>query len=233
MVAMKEPKIFINSDGLLLYVECPVEPKYENYEKRFYHSSNKDSFKINASIGEFKSNITNRYFSIPAGFSVEVKDQYKDTNESKWHDVADNTLHTFVLREWRKVAILKAVDKERLGDTKLLPCPFCGSAPEWINEAKQDSHYHIHCPHCQFTIKQDRRDKVIGFWNNRAVENSAHSFSEGERPIEINLEDVKNEPMFSENEMVAFGNWCIKSVGSAYPVNPSHIDMFFTSQKGN
>lgn len=49
----------------------------------------------------------------------------------------------------------------------LLPCPFCNTQPEWINQALADSHYYIRCPHCQFTMRQDRRDKVIGFWNRR------------------------------------------------------------------
>lgn len=51
----------------------------------------------------------------------------------------------------------------------LLPCPFCGSEPIWVNEAIADSHYYIKCPNCKFVIVQDRRDKVIGFWNSRTV----------------------------------------------------------------
>lgn len=62
-------------------------------------------------------------------------------------------------REFRKVR-----DKE---ESNLLPCPFCGSQPEWINEALEDSHFYIKCPECKFVMKRDRRDKVIGYWNNR------------------------------------------------------------------
>ena len=50
----------------------------------------------------------------------------------------------------------------------LLPCPFCGTQPEWINEALADSHYYIRCPFCHIAMKEDRRDKVIGMWNNRS-----------------------------------------------------------------
>lgn len=58
---------------------------------------------------------------------------------------------------------------EVIAETKynLLPCPFCGSSPEWINEAIADSHYYIKCPNCHIIMKEDRRDKVIGMWNNR------------------------------------------------------------------
>lgn len=52
--------------------------------------------------------------------------------------------------------------------SKLMPCPFCASSPEWINEAIPDSHYYIRCPNCHIVMKEDRRDKVIGMWNNRA-----------------------------------------------------------------
>lgn len=52
----------------------------------------------------------------------------------------------------------------------LLPCPFCSSQPEWINEAKADSHWYIRCPHCRIVMKADRRDKVIGMWNTRKLE---------------------------------------------------------------
>jgi hypothetical protein len=49
----------------------------------------------------------------------------------------------------------------------LLPCPFCGTEPEWINEAVPDGHYYIRCPHCHIVMKEDRRDKVVGMWNTR------------------------------------------------------------------
>lgn len=57
----------------------------------------------------------------------------------------------------------------------LLPCPFCGTQPEWINEAIPDAHYYIRCPNCHITMKEDRRDKVIGFWNNRPQNSHIHS----------------------------------------------------------
>jgi hypothetical protein len=52
-------------------------------------------------------------------------------------------------------------------ESNLLPCPFCHSQPEWINEALADSHFYIRCPHCHIVMKEDRKDKVIGMWNTR------------------------------------------------------------------
>lgn len=57
--------------------------------------------------------------------------------------------------------------ENKRGVDNLLPCPFCGSQPEWINEALADSHYYIRCPHCHIVMKEDRRDKAIGIWNYR------------------------------------------------------------------
>lgn len=77
----------------------------------------------------------------------------------------------------RKVEPLKEetrqeTDGHQLGTTTehgftLLPCPFCGVAPMWVNEAKGDNHYWIHCPSCNYTLSEDRRDKVAGIWNSR------------------------------------------------------------------
>lgn len=52
-----------------------------------------------------------------------------------------------------------------------LPCPFCGNQPSWYGEALEDDHFYIKCDTCQFVIKADRRDKVIGIWNNRILKN--------------------------------------------------------------
>lgn len=51
----------------------------------------------------------------------------------------------------------------------LLPCPFCGSKPEWINKILGDGHYYIQCSEgsCRVCVKADRHDKAIGFWNRR------------------------------------------------------------------
>lgn len=51
----------------------------------------------------------------------------------------------------------------------ILPCPFCGG------EIGEDvfighippAHYQIKCSWCNITMKHDRRDKVISFWNTR------------------------------------------------------------------
>lgn len=52
----------------------------------------------------------------------------------------------------------------------LLPCPFCNENPMWVNEAIPDSHFHIRCIPCGFTIKADRRNKAVGMWNTRPGE---------------------------------------------------------------
>lgn len=57
--------------------------------------------------------------------------------------------------------------QQPIGQYNLLPCPFCGSQPEWINEVLADSHFYIKCQNCHIIMKEDRRDKVIGMWNNR------------------------------------------------------------------
>ena len=67
----------------------------------------------------------------------------------------------------------------------LLPCPFCETQPIWINETLSDGHYYIKCPHCQFTMKQDRRDKVIGFWNTRPQSSHKHVVSGKRLPVEF------------------------------------------------
>ena len=69
----------------------------------------------------------------------------------------------------------------------LLPCPFCETQPIWINETLSDGHYYIKCPHCQFTMKQDRRDKVIGFWNTRPQSSHKHVVS-GKQPTTQEIE---------------------------------------------
>ncbi len=54
---------------------------------------------------------------------------------------------------------------------ELLPCAFCGEPAEWINKVLFDGHYYIRCSNgeCHVTIKADRQDKAIGFWNRRIV----------------------------------------------------------------
>jgi len=75
----------------------------------------------------------------------------------------------------------------------LLPCPFCNSQPEWINETIGDGHYYIRCSngHCHVTIKEDRRDKAIGWWNNRKSDDN-YNWSDIERAYCLGLLNRKD-----------------------------------------
>lgn len=49
------------------------------------------------------------------------------------------------------------------------PCPFCGGAEGeqvFLGRTEPD-HYQITCICCSVKMKHDRKDKVIGIWNNR------------------------------------------------------------------
>ena len=47
-------------------------------------------------------------------------------------------------------------------------CPCCGSTP--IYGAFPNSRHKIKCTDCGLEMTQDRRDKVIGMWNERKLE---------------------------------------------------------------
>ena len=53
-------------------------------------------------------------------------------------------------------------------DNGILPCPFCNS-PEGENVilGYEYQRFRITCVPCSVTMAHDRKDKVIGFWNNR------------------------------------------------------------------
>lgn len=72
----------------------------------------------------------------------------------------------------------------------LLPCPFCGEQPEWINQIIHDSHFYIRCPNgeCHITIKADRRDKAIGFWNRRSELHQLKKKVEQQAAVLANIE---------------------------------------------
>lgn len=53
------------------------------------------------------------------------------------------------------------------------PCPFCGKGPDDICGVEhgsvkgKGSQFFVQCVNCAVRMEQDRRDKVIGMWNNR------------------------------------------------------------------
>ena len=49
-------------------------------------------------------------------------------------------------------------------------CPFCGSKEgEDVFLGYKYPHYIISCGRCSVRMKQDRKDKAIGLWNNRKL----------------------------------------------------------------
>lgn len=57
----------------------------------------------------------------------------------------------------------------------LKPCPFCGATEDnefndLILSQVPPAHYQIKCGCCGVTMKWDRKDKVIGIWNNRDLD---------------------------------------------------------------
>jgi hypothetical protein len=49
------------------------------------------------------------------------------------------------------------------------PCPFCGGkeGEEVFLGMVAPAHFRIACGRCSVVMIQDRKDKVIGIWNNR------------------------------------------------------------------
>lgn len=70
-----------------------------------------------------------------------------------------------------KVKRIPAVySADKLTD-KLLPCPFCGGLPHdavFFVGYLSAGNFGIKCIQCGVAMYQDRIDKVIGIWNNRA-----------------------------------------------------------------
>ena len=64
--------------------------------------------------------------------------------------------------------------------TDLLPCPFCGSTPEFRQHGVGDYEYEwadVHCPTCDATIHRAARNAqgnhaavVVSRWNRRATD---------------------------------------------------------------
>lgn len=81
--------------------------------------------------------------------------------------------------------------------SNIKPCPFCGTQPEWYGEAISDGHYTLRCPNCHCMIREDRRDKTIGMWNNRFKESNKESI---ETPIINQLEETITEWLKSGDE---------------------------------
>jgi hypothetical protein len=49
----------------------------------------------------------------------------------------------------------------------IIPCPFCGNMPIWVNLAHPSGIPALKCEECQFFIQRDRRDKTMYYWNRR------------------------------------------------------------------
>lgn len=49
----------------------------------------------------------------------------------------------------------------------LKPCPFCGGQPIFVNNVRVGHPYGLKCVPCDYTLHDDRRDKVESNWNNR------------------------------------------------------------------
>lgn len=69
--------------------------------------------------------------------------------------------------DYIKVMKEMEIPTPEVGSNHLLPCPFCGSTPEWINLAHPSGIPALQCSECQFSMQQDRRDKTIYYWNRR------------------------------------------------------------------
>jgi len=76
--------------------------------------------------------------------------------------------------------------------TELLSCPFCGTKPEWVHKVHPSGVPGIKCPHCQFILKSDRRDKVIALWNHRVGGEPNPPVKKGKIKISSSIVETKN-----------------------------------------
>lgn len=92
-----------------------------------------------------------------------VEEIYCNVTSTEYHKVSFD--HDKVI-DWVKQQIEKAGSFGR--DNGILPCPFCGS-PEGDNVilGYEYPNFRIACVPCSVVMRHDRKDKVIGHWNNR------------------------------------------------------------------
>lgn len=115
--------------------------------------------------------------------------KYQGLYGTLWCDIEKDTYDRFLLHgksgyqmtETRQYLQLKQPVKEQvpkeiterktdLGlSNNIEPCPFCGGTEGeqvFLGRTEPD-HYQITCICCAVRMKHDRKDKVIGIWNNR------------------------------------------------------------------
>lgn len=104
-------------------------------------------------------------------FQTSILAQEYDDRQTEY----GNELHCYPTEHifTREIMLfIEATSTERVEQTSesILPCPFCGGRPIWTHLAVADDHFHLKCAECNFEMKQDRQDKVIGYWNRRVLE---------------------------------------------------------------
>lgn len=63
--------------------------------------------------------------------------------------------------------VLSNENSTTIKNTKLLPCPFCGSKAEMLNYS--ESEWLVHCPKCDGMVERWRKteEEAINQWNKR------------------------------------------------------------------
>ena len=59
---------------------------------------------------------------------------------------------------------------KKWGPFEILPCPLCGNRDIYFGQLPPE--FFIKCIPCGLIVKQDRRDKVVGIWDQRVDKKS-------------------------------------------------------------